>query len=113
MRPALDASSNEKVVAVAREKRIELWDTATSKGRKAASFECGRIDEARFSPGGKMLAASDRDDLVPWRGGATDMTQRPARARRSPPPLRPAILPPGRGGHAPGERDPRAGRRAV
>jgi hypothetical protein len=36
--------SGEKVVAVVREKQIELWDTETAKKPKAAPFTRTRID---------------------------------------------------------------------
>ena len=55
------------VVAVVREKRIELWDTTAVKKLKAAPFKYTRIDAAQFSPDGKLLALSDRNELVLWR----------------------------------------------
>ena len=63
----LDVASGGKVVAVVREKQIELWDTATTKKLKAAPFKYTRIDAAQFSPDGKLLAISDRNELVLWR----------------------------------------------
>jgi RNA polymerase sigma factor (sigma-70 family) len=63
----LDVASGGKVVAVVREKRIELWDIATAKKWKAAPFKYTRIDAAQFSPDGKLLAISDRNELVLWR----------------------------------------------
>jgi RNA polymerase sigma factor (sigma-70 family) len=63
----LDVASGGKVVAVVREKRIELWDMATAKKLKAAPFKHTRIDAAQFSPDGKLLAISDRTELVLWR----------------------------------------------
>ncbi len=63
----LDIASGEKLVAVVREKQIELWDTSPAKKRMAAPFKHTRIDAARFSPDGKLLAISDRNDLVLWR----------------------------------------------
>jgi RNA polymerase sigma factor (sigma-70 family) len=63
----LDVASGDKVVAVVREKQIELWDTSPAKKRLAAPFKHTRIDAARFSPDGKLLAISDRNDLVLWR----------------------------------------------
>ncbi len=63
----LDIASGGKVVAVVREKQIELWDTATTKKRKVAPFQHTRIDAASFSPDGKLLAISDRNELVLWR----------------------------------------------
>jgi len=63
----LDVASGGKVVAVVREKQVELWDTATVKKLKAAPFKYTRIDAAQFSPDGKLLAISDRDELVLWR----------------------------------------------
>jgi RNA polymerase sigma factor (sigma-70 family) len=63
----LDVSSGGKVVAVVREKQIELWDAATAKKLKAAPFKYTRIDAAQFSPDGKLLVLSDRNDLVLWR----------------------------------------------
>src|SRR5262249_10337341 len=63
----LDVASGGKVVAVVREKQIELWDTATARKLKAAPFKYTRIDAASFSPDGKLLAISDRNELVLWR----------------------------------------------
>jgi len=63
----LDVASGGKVVAVVREKQIELWDIATAKKLKAAPFKYTRIDAAQFSPDGKLLAISDRNELVLWR----------------------------------------------
>jgi RNA polymerase sigma factor (sigma-70 family) len=63
----LDIASSGKVVAVVREKQIELWDTVAVKKLKAAPFKHTRIDAARFSPDGKLLAVSDRNELVLWR----------------------------------------------
>ena len=63
----LDIASGGKVVAVVREKQIELWDTATVKKLKAAPIKHTRIDAASFSPDGKLLAISDRNELVLWR----------------------------------------------
>ena len=63
----LDVASGGKVVAVVREKQIELWDIATAKKLKAAPFKYTRIDAAQFSPDGKLLALSDRNELVLWR----------------------------------------------
>jgi RNA polymerase sigma factor (sigma-70 family) len=63
----LDVASGGKIVAVVREKQIELWDTATVKKLKAAPFKHTRIDAAQFSPDGKLLAVSDRNELVLWR----------------------------------------------
>ena len=63
----LDVASGGKVVAVVREKQIELWDTAIVKKLKAAPFKYTRIDAAQFSPDGKLLAISDRNELVLWR----------------------------------------------
>jgi WD40 repeat protein len=65
----LDVASGGKFVAVVREKTIELWDVATPKLLKAAPFKHTRIDAARFSPDGKLLAVSDRNELVLWRWG--------------------------------------------
>jgi WD40 repeat protein len=62
----IDVASVGKVVAVVRDKQIELWDTATAKKRKAAPFKYTRIDAAQFSPDGKLLAISDRNELVLW-----------------------------------------------
>jgi len=66
-RQFLDIASGGKVIAVVREKQIELWDTATTKKLKAAPFKHTRIDAASFSPDGKLLAVSDRNELVLWR----------------------------------------------
>lgn len=63
----LDIASSGKVIAVVREKEIEIWDVATSKKLKAAPFKHTRIDAAQFSPDGKLLAVSDRNELVLWR----------------------------------------------
>jgi RNA polymerase sigma factor (sigma-70 family) len=63
----LDVASGGKVVAMVREKQIELWDPATVKKLKAAPFKYTRIDAAQFSPDGKLLAVSDRNELVLWR----------------------------------------------
>jgi RNA polymerase sigma factor (sigma-70 family) len=63
----LDVASGGKVVAVIREKQIELWDFASGKKLKAAPFKYTRIDAAQFSPDGKLLALSDRNELVLWR----------------------------------------------
>src|SRR5258708_14823489 len=63
----LDVASGGKVVAVVREKQVELWDTATVKKLKVAPFKYTRIDAAQFSPDGKLLALSDRNELVLWR----------------------------------------------
>ena len=63
----LDIASGGKVVAVVREKQIEVWDTATTKKLKAAPFKHTRIDAASFSPDGKLLAISDTNQLFLWR----------------------------------------------
>jgi RNA polymerase sigma factor (sigma-70 family) len=63
----LDVASGGKLVAVVREKQVELWDTSPAKKRLAAPFKHTRIDAARFSPDDKLLAISDRNDLVLWR----------------------------------------------
>jgi WD40 repeat protein len=63
----LDVASGGTVVAVVREKQIELWDIAAAKKVKAAPFKYTRINAAQFSPDGKLLAISDRNDLVLWR----------------------------------------------
>jgi RNA polymerase sigma factor (sigma-70 family) len=63
----LDVAPGGKVVAVVREKQIELWDVATAKKLKAAPLKYTRIDAAQFSPDGKLLALSDRNELVLWR----------------------------------------------
>lgn len=62
----LDIVSGGKVVAVVRENKIVLWDVAANKELKSASFKHTRIDAARFSPDGKRLAISDRNELVLW-----------------------------------------------
>ncbi len=62
----LDVALGGKIVAVVREKKVELWDVATSKLLKAAPFKHTRIDAAEFSPDGKLLAISDRNELVLW-----------------------------------------------
>jgi RNA polymerase sigma factor (sigma-70 family) len=63
----LDVASGGQAVAVVRDKQIELWDTAVVKKLKAAPFKYTRIDAAQFSPDGKLLAVSDRNELVLWR----------------------------------------------
>ncbi len=63
----LDIAAGGKVVAVVREKQIELWDAATTKKLKSAPFQHTRIDAAGFSPDGQLLALSDRSELVLWR----------------------------------------------
>jgi RNA polymerase sigma factor (sigma-70 family) len=63
----LDIAAGGKVVAVVRQKKIELWDVPTAKLLKAAPFGPTRIDAASFSPDGKVLALSDHDQLVLWR----------------------------------------------
>jgi WD40 repeat protein len=55
------------MVAVVRDKQIELWDVATAKKLKAAPFKHTQIDAAAFSPDGQLLAISDRNELVLWR----------------------------------------------
>jgi RNA polymerase sigma factor (sigma-70 family) len=66
-RQLLDVASGGKVVALVREKQVELWNTSPAKKRLAALFEHARIDAARFSPDGKLLAISDGMDLILWR----------------------------------------------
>ncbi len=63
----LDVAPGGAVVAVVRDKQVELWDIATAKKLKAAPFKSAAIDAARFSPDGKLLAISDRNELVLWR----------------------------------------------
>ncbi len=63
----LDIASRGRVVAVIRDKQIELWDAATAKKLKAAPFKHTQIDAAAFSPDGQLLAISDRNELVLWR----------------------------------------------
>jgi RNA polymerase sigma factor (sigma-70 family) len=63
----LDVASGGKAVAVVREKQIELWDIAAAKKLKSAPFKYTRIDAAQFSPDGRLLAISDRNELVLWR----------------------------------------------
>jgi len=62
----LDVASGGRVVAVVRDKKVEIWDVATAKLVKTAPFRHTRIDAARFSPDGKLLAVSDRHELVLW-----------------------------------------------
>ncbi len=62
----LDIAVEGKAIAVVRDMRIELWDTSNSKLLKAAPFKYTSINAARFSPDGKLLAISDRNDLVLW-----------------------------------------------
>jgi WD40 repeat protein len=66
-RQLLDVAAGGKVVAVVREQQIELWDTAGTKKLQVAPFQHTRIDAARFSPDGQVLALSDRNELVLWR----------------------------------------------
>jgi len=63
----LDIAAGGKAVAVVREKKIELRDIATGQVLKSAPFAHTRIDAARFSPDGKVLAISDQNELVLWR----------------------------------------------
>jgi RNA polymerase sigma factor (sigma-70 family) len=63
----LDIASGGKALAVVREKQIELWDIATEKLLKKAPFKHTQIDAAQFSPDGKLLAISDRNELVLWK----------------------------------------------
>lgn len=63
----LDIAVDGQVVAVVRDKQIELWDVATAKKRKAAPFKHTQIDAVAFSPDGQLLAISDRNELVLWR----------------------------------------------
>jgi WD40 repeat protein len=62
----LDVAPGGKGVAVVRGKKIELWNGA-GKLLKSAPFQHTRIDAASFSPDGKLLAISDRNQLVLWR----------------------------------------------
>jgi beta-lactamase regulating signal transducer with metallopeptidase domain/WD40 repeat protein len=62
----LDIASVDKV-AVVRDKQIEVWDATTAKKLKTAPFKYPQIDAAAFSPDGKLLAISARNDLVLWR----------------------------------------------
>ncbi len=66
-RRMLDVSSGGKAVAVVRQKQIELWDAGASTLLKAAPFNDTRIDAARFSPDGRLLAVSAGNELVLWR----------------------------------------------
>jgi RNA polymerase sigma factor (sigma-70 family) len=63
----LAIASGGRAVAVVRENQIEVWDVAAGKKLKSAPFKHTRIDAAEFSPDGKLLAISDRNDLVLWR----------------------------------------------
>jgi WD40 repeat protein len=63
----LDIASRGNVVAVVRDKQIELWDAATAKKLKVAPFTHTQIDAVSFSPNGQLLAISDRNELVLWR----------------------------------------------
>jgi beta-lactamase regulating signal transducer with metallopeptidase domain/WD40 repeat protein len=63
----LDIAAGGKVVAVVREKQVELWDTAAAQRLKAAPFQYMRIDAASFSPDGKLLAITSQNELVLWR----------------------------------------------
>ncbi len=63
----LDIVPGGKVVAVVRDRQIELWDAATMKKLKATPFTHTRIDAAAFSPDGKLLAVSDSNELILWR----------------------------------------------
>jgi RNA polymerase sigma factor (sigma-70 family) len=63
----LDIARDGKVVAVVRDKQLELWDTTTVKRLKAAPFKYTHIDAASFSPDGQLLALSNGNELVLWR----------------------------------------------
>jgi RNA polymerase sigma factor (sigma-70 family) len=63
----LDVASGGKVAAVVRDHEIEIWDIATTKRLKVAQHKPMRIDAAQFSPDGKLLAFTDRNELVLWR----------------------------------------------
>jgi WD40 repeat protein len=63
----LDIGSGGGMVAVVRDKQIELWDGPTAKKLKAAPFKHTQIAAAAFSPDGRLLALTDRNDLVLWR----------------------------------------------
>jgi WD40 repeat protein len=62
----LDMASGGKAIAVVREKQIQLWDIATLKLLKSAPFPHTRVDAAAFSPDGKLLAISHRQELALW-----------------------------------------------
>lgn len=63
----LDIGSGGGIVALVRDKQIELWDGATAKKLKTAPFKHTQIAAAAFSPDGRLLAITDRNDLVLWR----------------------------------------------
>lgn len=63
----LDIGPSGGMVAVVRDKQIELWDGPTAKKLKAAPFKHTQIAAAAFSPDGRLLAITDRNDLVFWR----------------------------------------------
>ena len=71
----LDVAAGGRVVAVVRNKKIEVWDVAEEKLVKAARFEHTRIDAARFSPDGKLLAISDQNHLVLWQWEAANTSR--------------------------------------
>jgi WD40 repeat protein len=62
----LDVGSGGNVVAVVREAGIEIWEVSTAKLLKSAPFKHTQIDAVAFSPDAKLLAISDRNDLVLW-----------------------------------------------
>ncbi len=66
-RRLLDIASGGRAVAVVRDEALEVWDMTVAQQRKAAPFPHTRIDAAAFSPDGKLLAISDRNELVLWR----------------------------------------------
>lgn len=62
----LDVAAGGKAIAVVRNKQVELWGVANSKLLQKAPFKSTRIDAARFSPDGRLLAISDHNTLILW-----------------------------------------------
>jgi RNA polymerase sigma factor (sigma-70 family) len=62
----LDVASGGTVVAVVRNKKLEVWDIATKKVLKTADFEFTKCDAAAFSPDGKLLAVFDGSHNLIW-----------------------------------------------
>ena len=63
----LDLSKGGETVAVVQNDTVSLWNGVTAGLIKRAPFRHTRIDAAKFSPDGKLLAISDRHTLILWR----------------------------------------------